>query len=130
MTQTRSLHEGDVLAVRAPGALSPFEVLARHAPLVSSIVPGKVRVTVGTPADPSTRYLALTGGVLEVRRDGVTVLADAAEWADEIDRGRAERARDRALERLRRPTPDIDVDRADAALRRAVVRIEVAQFTV
>ena len=127
MTQTSTLYEGDALAIRAPGALSPFEVLTRHAPMVSSLVPGEARVTLGTMAAPSRRLMALSGGVLEVRRDGVTVLADSAEWAEDVDPQRAERARERAAQRLRRADPGVDRDRADAALRRAVVRVDVVR---
>ncbi len=127
MTQTSTLYEGDALAVRAPGALAPFAVLPRHAPMVSSLDPGKVRVTLGTAEAPSPRLMALSGGVLEVRRDGVTVLADAAEWAEDIDPERAERARERAVQRLRSPEQSIDEDRARAALMRALARLSAAR---
>lgn len=130
ITQDRGVFEGDVLGIQAPGQLAPFEVLTRHAPMISGLEAGEARVTEGNASSPSHRYLALTGGVLEVRRDGVTVLADAAEWADEIDHNRAEEARKRAASRMSRPTADIDLDRARAALLRAVARLRVADRVV
>lgn len=72
--------------------------------------------------------MAVTGGFLEVRPDRVIVLADAAERAEEIDIARAEEARRRAEERLReRHVPGMDETRAEAALRRAMIRLEVVQ---
>ena len=125
--QTDSGFEGDAIAIRVPGSLAPFEVLPRHAPIISALDIGEVRISRGSAADPLHEYLAISGGVIEVRRDEVILLANAAEWANEIDVARAEAARDRARERLRRSaSPDIDVARAQAALARALNRLRVA----
>ena len=73
------------------------------------------------------RYLTIFGGYMEVHDDQVTVLADIAETAEEIDRPRAEAARDRAEQRLRDiHAHDIDFERARAALMRAMLRLQVA----
>lgn len=124
ITPNRILFEGEVRGVRVPGSLAPFEVLAGHAPLVSSLEIGEVRIIY---APNSVEYLAIGGGVMEVTRNGVTLLADSAERAVEIDVERARAARDRALARLRHLTPGIDVPRAEAALARALNRLSVAR---
>ncbi|MBM3214226.1 ATP synthase F1 subunit epsilon [Candidatus Poribacteria bacterium] len=124
ITPARIVFEGNVVGVLAPGSLSPFEVLGGHVPLVSSLEVGEVRIT---RAGDERSYLAIGGGVLEARRSGVTILADSAEFAREIDIPRAERARARALERVRSHAADIDHVRAEAALARATNRLSVAR---
>ena len=132
VTPTRILFETDatighdVVAARVPGALAPFEVLAGHAPIVSALDPGEVRVKRGEGAMQVDAYFVIGGGAIEVRRDGVTILADSGEWANEIDVERAQQARDRARQRLRNPTPDIDAARAERALSRATARLKAA----
>jgi F-type H+-transporting ATPase subunit epsilon len=71
--------------------------------------------------------MAITGGFLEVRPDKVIVLADACERADEIDIERAEAAKRRAEERLRTHPPGLDERRAEAALRRSLIRLRIAE---
>jgi len=124
ITPSRIVFEGEVAGVRVPGSLSPFEVLAGHTPLVSSLDIGEVRLT---HAPNSVEYLAVGGGIIEVTRAGVVLLADSAERAVEIDVERAKAARDRALERLRHPSPQVDIPRAEAALARALNRLAVAR---
>ncbi|MAF12641.1 ATP synthase F1 subunit epsilon [Candidatus Poribacteria bacterium] len=119
------LLEEAVVGIRVPTPAGPFEVLARHAPVVSSLEVGEARVSVGDNGAPSRRYLSVSGGVIEVRRDGVSVLADAAEWAEDIDADRAAESKRRAAERLRDPASNIDSARAEAALARALARLQV-----
>jgi F-type H+-transporting ATPase subunit epsilon len=71
-----------------------------------------------------TRYMAVNGGVFEVLPDHIRVLADTAEWAEEVDVKRAEQARQRASDLLRRHDMEIDVERAQRAVRRAQARLE------
>jgi F-type H+-transporting ATPase subunit epsilon len=94
----RSLFEGDVEFLVANGAVGEIGVLARHAPLMTILKPGPLRIqeTIGGPEE----VLFVGGGFLEVLPDRVTVLADVAEHADEISLERAEEARRRAQERL------------------------------
>ena len=122
------LDEG-VLGVRIPGLDGPFEALVQHAPVVSSLDVGEVRVTLGDSGSPSRRYLAVSRGMAEVRRDGVSLLVDSAEWAEDIDAARATDSHGRAKDRLRTPTPDVDALRAEAALGRALNRLQVAGRT-
>jgi F-type H+-transporting ATPase subunit epsilon len=94
----RSLFEGEVEFLVANGAIGEIGVLARHAPLMTILKPGPLRIqeTIGGPEE----VLFVGGGFLEVLPDRVTVLADVAEHADEISLERAEEARRRAQERL------------------------------
>ena len=71
--------------------------------------------------------MAISGGFLEVRPDRITILADAAERAEEIDIARAEEAKRRAEERLGQPATQVDSVRAEAALRRSLIRIKVGE---
>jgi len=115
----------DVDMVVAPGSLGEFGVLPGHIPFLSGIVPGELRYTV----DEKTEYLAVTSGFAEVSDDNVSILVDAAEKAQEIDIERAKQAKDRAEERLAkdRSAENIDFIRAEAALKRAMIRMKVAQ---
>lgn len=113
----------DVEMVIAPGSLGEFGVLPGHVPFLSGIVPGELRYT----ADNKTEYLAVTSGFAEVSEDNVSILVDAAEKVADIDVDRAKRAMERAKDRLGkdRGTPDVDFIRAEAALKRAMIRIKV-----
>jgi F-type H+-transporting ATPase subunit epsilon len=94
----RSLFEGDVEFLVATGATGEIGVLARHAPLMTVLKPGALRIQ--EEIGGQERLLFVGGGFLEVLPDRVTVLADVAEHADEISLERAEDARRRAQERL------------------------------
>ena len=109
--------------VVAPGIEGYFGVLPGHAAFLSTLGTGELTYRQGQ----REHYLAVSGGFAEVRNDKVIVLADAAERPGEIDRDRAERARQRAEHRLSgRAQDDIDYARAVAALARALVRLHVA----
>jgi F-type H+-transporting ATPase subunit epsilon len=94
----RSLFEGDVEFIVANGAEGELGILPRHAPLMTILKPGALRIqeTIGG----AEQLIFVGGGFLEVLPDRVTVLADVAEHADEISVERAEEARRRAHERL------------------------------
>jgi F-type H+-transporting ATPase subunit epsilon len=123
VTAERVVYTGEVEAVIAPGVEGQLGILPHHAPLMTTLQPGELRVRRGGGED----ILAISGGFLEVRPDRVIILADAAERAEEIDIARAEAARKRAEERLAKRGVGIDETRAEAALRRALIRLEVAQ---
>ena len=109
--------------VVVPGIEGYFGVLPGHAPLLSTLGIGELTYRNGR--DES--HLAIAGGFAEVRNDKIIVLADSAERPEEIDRARAERARERAERRLGgRSQEDIDYARATAALARALNRLQVA----
>ncbi|MBI3624623.1 MAG: F0F1 ATP synthase subunit epsilon [Candidatus Rokubacteria bacterium] len=113
----------EVEEVVAPAVGGYFGVLPGHTPFLTSLQSGEVSYRVGR----AEQYLAVTGGFAEVRGDRVVVLADRAERPEEIDRERAERARQRAERRLAGKTDEeIDYTRALAALSRALTRLHVA----
>ena len=121
-TPQQLIYEGDVGSIRAPGELGSFEILPGHIPFLTVLETGEVRIReTDTP-----QSLAISGGVFEVLRTGVTVLSDTAEWAHEIDVERAETALQRAQEHLTSGDSGISRERADAALARAKNRIKVA----
>jgi F-type H+-transporting ATPase subunit epsilon len=124
VTIERQVFSGDVDMVIAPGVEGEFGILPNHAPLISALHEGELRVK----KDAETQVFAIGGGYLEVLENTVTVLADTAEHAAEIDVSRAEAARERA-ERLLREGPTDPVDRSmiEGALRRSKVRLKVAR---
>ena len=126
VTPERLVVAKKVEMVVAPGAEGEFGVLAGHIPFLSTLRSGELRYTAGGQVN----YLAVTGGFAEVGPDKVTVLADSAEEAREIDIDRAKRAKDRAEERLRLTrSEEVDHARAQAALQRALARLRVAEKT-
>lgn len=105
-----------------PGSEGYLGVLPGHTPLLTALGIGEIMYRRGG----ARRYLAVAGGFAEVLGDRVSVLAEIAERAEEVDRGRAEQARDKALARLRGKDPDTDFERAQAKLQKALIRIQVA----
>lgn len=102
-----------------PGTEGSMGVLPGHAPLLTALDVGELMYRSGT----TKKYVAIAQGFAEVLPNRVTVLAQVAERAEEIDRERAGKARDRALERLQKPDPEVDFKRAQAALRRSHIRL-------
>ena len=124
VTAERAVFSEDVDAVIAPGVEGQLGILPHHAPLMTELTAGELRVKKGGDEDS----LAITGGFLEVRPDRVIVLADAAERADEIDIERAEAAKKRAEERLAAGVAGgADQMRCVASLQRALARLTVAE---
>ncbi len=123
VTAERAVYSEDVDVVVAPGVQGQLGILPHHAPLMTTLQAGELRVRKGG----EELSLAISGGFLEVRPDRIIVLADAAERSEEIDLARAEEAKQRAQERLSHPTPEIDVARAEAALRRSLARLKVGE---
>jgi F-type H+-transporting ATPase subunit epsilon len=122
-TPTRLVVADVVDEVVAPGSEGYFGVLPGHAPFLTTLGIGELTYRKGR----TEIHLAVAGGFAEVRNDKVIVLPDTAELPEEIDRARAERARERAERRLAgRADEEIDYGRATAALQRASVRLLVA----
>jgi F-type H+-transporting ATPase subunit epsilon len=131
VTQSGVQYQGLVSGLVAPGTLGYLGVRPGHAPLMTGLTHGIV--TLRRPAEDL--YAAITGGVMEVLDNHVTILADIAEMAEQIDVERARRAMKRAQERLTgtfegKPLAQIDVDRAEAALLRAINRLRVVEKAV
>ncbi|HUK81395.1 MAG TPA: F0F1 ATP synthase subunit epsilon [Verrucomicrobiae bacterium] len=115
----------NVRFVIAPGQEGLFEILANHAPFVFALKPGALRMRI---PDGNDQYVAIGGGFLVVQRERTTVLTRSAERPEEIDVTRAQRAKERAEQRLQARTADIDIARAQAALLRALARLAVAEY--
>ena len=123
VTAERMVYSDDVDMVIAWGLEGQLGILPHHAPLMTMLQPGELIVK----KDHKETYMAVSGGFLEVRPDKVIVLADACERAEEIDRTRAEEAKRQAEEIIRAPSPETETATAEAALRRSLVRLKVAE---
>lgn len=123
VTAEQLVFSDDVDIVVAPGIDGELAILPHHAPLMTMLQPGELRVRKGG----EETFMAITGGFLEVRPDRVTILADAAERAEDIDAHRAEDAKQRAEARLSGKLTETDMARAEAALRRSLIRLRVAE---
>jgi F-type H+-transporting ATPase subunit epsilon len=118
----RSLVNERVDEVVIPGADGYFGVLPGHTPLLALLGTGELWYRQGQ----EKHYLALAFGFAEVQPDRVTILAQIAERADDIDIARAEAAKKRAEERMARPSADMDFERARIAMLKSLVRLQVA----
>ena len=118
----RSLVNQTVDEVEIPGFDGYFGVLPGHTPLLAVLQVGELWYRQGQ----EKHYLLIAFGFAEVQPDRVTILAQTAEKADEIDLARAEQAKKRAEERIARPAADIDAERARVALLKSLIRLQVA----
>ncbi len=115
--------KGEVTSFSAPGVMGGFQVLYNHAPLLSSLKIGGVKIK---EAGGSESHYAISGGFVEVRENHILLLAETAERLDEIDIERAKASRDRAKKRIAERKPDIDFERARLAFYRAINRLKIA----
>ena len=127
VTPDRALLRDEVDEVVVPGSQGEFGVLPGHTPLLSTLKIGELWYRQG----PERHYLAIAFGFVEVLPDRVTVLAQVGERAQEIDVQRAERAKQRAEQRLAQAQPhltqvDFDIERARIALMKSLLRLQVA----
>jgi F-type H+-transporting ATPase subunit epsilon len=125
VSQDRLVYEDDVDIVVLPGEDGEMGVLPHHAPVLSTLRLGVIRVRKGG----EEKVFTVTGGLVEIQPDLVTVLADAAENVEEIDIARAEEARQRAQDLLEQSKSEGDMDTylaMEAALRRSTLRLDVA----
>jgi F-type H+-transporting ATPase subunit epsilon len=125
VTQERLLYSDAVDMVIAPGSDGELGILPHHSPLLTSLSFGELRLKKGNGEES----FAIGGGILEVTPEKVTVLADSAERAADIDLARAEEARQRAEAMLAQGPPDDEESLAalDAALRRSHIRLKVGR---
>jgi F-type H+-transporting ATPase subunit epsilon len=125
VTAERELYNGEADMVSAPGSEGRLGILPRHAALLTTLMPGELNIKLGDAEEP----LFVSGGFLEVSDNSVTVLADTAEHAEEIDQARAEAARRRAQESLEQAQSNAERAELIGALERAMSRIRVAELT-
>ena len=97
-------------------------VLAGHIPLTTILEPGVLRIK----TDGNVREAALHDGFVQIQKDKVTVLAESCEWPDEIDANRARKAKERAERRLTSGSKEVYMVRAELALKKALIRIDLA----
>ncbi len=124
VTAERVVLSDEVDQVNVPGAAGRMGILPGHEPILSALIPGEMTIIKGGERMP----FAISGGFIEVLPNKVTILADTAERADEIDEARAEAARRRAEELLQSRRSDQELAIAEAQLRRAMVRLQVARL--
>ena len=122
VTPDRLVVREQVDEVQIPGAEGYFGVLPGHTPMLAALSVGEMWYRKGA----EKTYVSLAYGFAEVLSDGVTILAQLAERADEIDVGRAHAARKRAEDRLAGPKSEIDYERARIALSKSLSRLQVS----
>ena len=125
VSQDRMVYEGEADMIIVPGIEGEMGILPNHSPLLSILKLGVLKVR----SQGEEKDFTITGGVIEVQPDIVTVLADSAENVMEIDVARAEAAKKRAEELLTQG-PELDIDSyliLEAALRRSNLRLEAAR---
>ena len=124
VTAERVVLSDDVDQINVPTKDGRVGILPRHAPLLTILDVGELDIIKDGVSTP----FAVTGGFMEVLPNRVTILADSAERADEIDEARAEEARRHAEEQIAQRQGDRDLALAEAELRRALIRLKVAQL--
>ncbi len=123
VTAERMVYSDEVDVVIAPGVEGQLGILPNHASLLTMLQPGELVVR----KEGEETEMFVSGGFLEVMQNRVTLLADVAERAEEIDIARAEEAKRRAEEQIKERLPEMDLAVAEAALRRALARIKIAE---
>jgi F-type H+-transporting ATPase subunit epsilon len=123
VTAESPVFTGEVDSIVAPGTVGQFTILPHHAAFMTMLEAGELCLRMGG----QETFMVVSGGFLEVMDDKVIVLADAAERADDIDAARAEEAKKRAQEQMRRPLTGPELVAAEAALRRSLARLKVSE---
>jgi F-type H+-transporting ATPase subunit epsilon len=125
VTAERELYSGEADSLIAPGSEGELGILPRHAALLTTLKVGELLIKLSGAEEP----FFVSGGFLEVSNNSVTVLAETAEHAEEIDEARAEAARRSAQESLAQAQSDTERAELLGALERAVARIHVAEIS-
>ena len=118
------IHSGEAAMVFAPAKMGEVGIAPRHAPLLTALKPGEVRVQ---DTEGNEHFFYITGGMLEVQPHAVTVLADTALRGDQLDEAAALAARDEAAQALEGVAEDTDLAKAQAELAEAEARYRAAQ---
>ncbi|HHD2752751.1 TPA: F0F1 ATP synthase subunit epsilon [Clostridium perfringens] len=124
-TPEKVLISGEVTRVLCKNALGEFEILAGHQPYITATTPTVTRVD---DENGESKYLFTSTGLIKVQDNEVTFCVDSAEWPEEIDQARALESKQRAEERLKNKTDEIDVKRAKLALARAMSRLKLKEM--
>ena len=121
-TPDRVFYHDDATFVELSTSEGDIGVYPDHIPLTAVVVPSVLTIHQGN----EIKKAAIQGGIVEILKDKITILAEVAEWSDEIDVERANEARLRAEKRLASKDADLDMVRAEAALKRSLARINAA----
>lgn len=123
ITPQKIIYQHQVKHIRLPGVDGYFGIMAGHAPFITSLVVGEIKVDL----ENDTKYFATSGGTVEVLPHTATVLVETAEEATEIDVERAIYAKERAQRRLGEKVPGMNIERAKDAWFKAINRIKIAK---
>ena len=126
VTPEKVAWEADAVSVILPGSMGYLGIWANHAPLVTGLEPGVVTIRLDDAG--TTRYMACSGGFVEVSHNVVNVMTDSCEDAGQIDGDRARAALARAKQRMLTTDPTVDKDRAELARQRAEARLKVLEL--
>lgn len=124
VTPEKIIYEDDIKSLIAPGTDGYLGILSHHAPIISSLKPGKLTIKDGSGQEIN---FAVSGGFLENSGNRCTILADSAEFANDIDLERARESLKRARQRIYDKTGEIDTGRAQKAFDRAKNRVSLAE---
>jgi F-type H+-transporting ATPase subunit epsilon len=124
ITPDRNFFTGNVEMVILKALDGEMGILSGHVPMVSAVSAGPIKIL----QDGKWSEAAITEGFMEVKQDRTVILVDTAEWPDEIDASRAEAARQRAMDRLHQRLSHIEYLRTQAALSRALTRLQVKKY--
>ena len=120
-TPTREFFDGSATMVEFTTTEGNVGIYPKHLPTTAIIAPGTLTIHSDTQ---EKRCATLMSGFVEIEEESVTILAEVCEWPDEIDEARANEARIRAERRISEKAADLDLSRAELALKRALVRID------
>ncbi len=120
ITPDKIFYQGDASMVELTTSEGDIGIYANHIPMTAIVAPGILKIH----EEGELKKASLISGFIEVLQDRVTIMAEVAEWPDEIDTKRAEEARIRAERRIRDHMKGTDIARAELALKRALVRLE------
>ena len=115
------IYSGPATMVFAPATMGEVGIMPRHAPLLTTLKPGEVRVQT---ADGNEEFFYVSGGMLEIQPSGVTVLADTAARAKDLDEAAALQAKERAEQAMKDKTSDFEYARAQAELAEAAAQLQ------
>ena len=125
ITPSKTAFVGEVTSITVPGVKGEFQVLINHAPLISNLEVGEIKLA---DSEGKETFYVTSGGVVEVLHNKVLVLANSLEKPQDIDKERAEKAAERAKKRLAEKSKGIDIARAEIALARALNRLKYARI--
>ncbi|MBI1931519.1 MAG: F0F1 ATP synthase subunit epsilon [Ignavibacteriales bacterium] len=124
ITPSKIGYTGNVISVTVPGTNGNFQILFNHAPIISSLEIGEIKIE---ESEGSKLHFSTSGGTIELSNNKIIILAESLERSDNIDVKRAEDAKSRAENRLKnKRSENIDELRAEFALKRAINRLKIA----